>query len=176
MKRRKRNGIKRLCMVGAIVCALTTVYDIYANNVNAQNESQITIEELQQENNKLIEELESIKDEHNECEDKYTQLNNNYEKQCETIDELNNTIDELKQQIEDMKQETKTINDNDDEVIENNTGVYGTVGHSSKYDYYYHNYSDCKFINDKSSYVQELSSDELFNRGACKCVHYGRLD
>ena len=139
-----------------------------------------TIEELQQENNKLIEELESIKDEHNECEDKYTQLNNNYEKQCETIDELNNTIDELKQQIEDMNKETKTINEPETPTIttvitEGGTDgiAYGTRSYGGTYDNYYHDYSDCPFIDDKTVY--ELTGDEILNRYDCKCVHQGRF-
>ena len=167
MKRRKRNGIKRLGLTIAILGVLTTGYDIYANNINAQNESQV--EELQEENNKLIEEIQSIKDEHSKCEDKYTQLEINYGDKCDIICDLEDKITELEQQIEDMKQE-------ETEKPGNNEGgtdgiAYGTRSYGDPYDNYYHDYSDCPFIDDKTVY--ELSDDEILNRYDCKCVHHG---
>jgi galactokinase len=114
----------------------------------------------------------------------------------ERIEELNKQVEELENQIkelEDAKEEELVDNNNDDssdvwidesgnirytegrEQTSNrdNSKVYGTFGHSDKYDAFYHNYKDCPFIEDKDSY--EVEYEEVMDRRACKCVYQGQF-
>ena len=103
-----------------------------------------------------------------------------------TIDTLNK---EVKIQLKEKEELRASINNNnssssdtDDSsvvtTIEEETEdkveeVYATFNHSKKYDAYYHNYSECPFIEGKGA--EKVNFTEVMNRRACKCVHQGQF-
>ena len=147
-------------------------------------EEQDMVAQLQAENAELNKQIEAIKTELDTAKSDYDSLSNSYDRIMELNAQAYRDIEALEEQLNSVE-ETEESNDevavaeeteeHEEATNSNNnlSNAYGTVGHSSKYDAYYHDYSDCTFIQGKGA--QQLTSEQVLNRRECKCVYAGRF-
>ena len=168
----KYSGIT--CMVSLIM-----IYGCIAYEKTLEEQDMVA--QLQAENAELNKQIEAVKAELNTAKSDYDSLSNSYDRIMELNAQAYRDIEELEEQL-------NNVEESDDEVAvaeeteeyeeatnsnNNLSNAYGTVGHSSKYDAYYHDYSDCTFIQGKGA--QQLTSEQVLNRRECKCVYAGRF-
>ena len=168
----KYSGIT--CMVSLIM-----IYGCIAYEKTLEEQDMVA--QLQAENAELNKQIEAVKAELNTAKSDYDSLSNSYDRIMELNAQAYRNIEELEEQL-------NNVEESDDEVAvaeeteehkeatnsnNNLSNAYGTVGHSSKYDAYYHDYSDCTFIQGKGA--QQLTSEQVLNRRECKCVYAGRF-